>query len=205
MLRVALTGGIATGKTYVRLRLASHGIPTSDADVLAREVVAPGTPGLAAVVARFGEGVLTPAGELDRRAVGRLVFADPEARRALEGIIHPAVQAASEEWLARVADSGEAPFAVADIPLLFETGRARDFDRVIVTNCPETQQVARIVERDGLTEDEARARIAAQWPAADKLRHADFVIDTGGTFGDTNRQIDRVIEKLLGLSAEAPR
>lgn len=201
MLRVALTGGIATGKTYVRMRLATHGIPTSDADTLAREVVAPGTPGLAAVVARFGEAVLSPDGRLDRKALGRVVFADPEARQALEAIIHPAVQAASRAWLDQLAEQADAPVAIADIPLLFETGREREFDKTIVTSCPESQQIARIVERDGLTEDEARARIAAQWPAEDKLRRADFVIDTGGTFGDTNRQIDRVLDKLLALAS----
>lgn len=200
MLRIALTGGMATGKTYVRTRLATHGIPTSDADTLAREVVAPGTPGLAAVVARFGAGVLTPTGELDRKALGRLVFADEQARRDLEAIVHPAVRAASEAWMAQIETHGGAPFVVADIPLLYETGREAEFDRVIVTSCPPSQQIARIVERDGLTEAEARARVAAQWPTDDKVRRADFVIDTGGTFGDTNRQIDRVVEKLLDLA-----
>jgi dephospho-CoA kinase len=201
MLRVALTGGIATGKTYVRTRLAMHGIPTSDADTLAREVVAPGTPGLAAVVARFGDAVLSPDGRLDRKALGRVVFGDPEARQALEAIVHPAVQAASRAWLDQLADQADAPVAIADIPLLFETGREREFDKIIVTSCPESQQIARIVDRDGLTEDEARARIAAQGPAEDKLRRADFVIDTGGTFGDTNRQIDRVLDKLLAMAS----
>jgi dephospho-CoA kinase len=204
LLRAALTGGIATGKSYVRTRLASHGIPTLDADTLARDAVAPGTSGLAAVAGRFGADVLLPDGSLDRRALGLVVFADPQARADLEAIIHPRVREATSIWLDRLAAAGES-LAVIDIPLLYETGRDRDFDRVIVTSCPPGQQVARVVERDGLTPAQAEARIAAQMPTDAKVQRADFVIDTGGTFGDTNRQIDRVIEKLLELAAAAER
>ena len=204
LLRVALTGGIATGKSYVRARLASHGLPTLDADTLARDAVAPGTPGLAAVAARFGSGVLLPDGGLDRRALGAIVFGDLQARTDLEAIVHPRVREATSAWLDRLADGGES-VGIVDIPLLYETGRDRDFDRVIVTSCPRSQQVARVVERDGLTLAQAEARIDAQLPTDDKVRRADFVIDTGGTFGDTNRQVDRVIEKLLELAAAAER
>ena len=204
LLRVALTGGIATGKTYVRTRLASHGIPTLDADTLARDAVAVGSGGLAAVVARFGPGILQADGSLNRKALGAIVFGDPQARADLEAIVHPRVREAMASWLDRLAQSGEA-LAIVDIPLLFETGREREFDRVIVTNCPRGQQLARVVERDGLTAADAEARIDAQAPAEDKVRQADFVIDTGGTYGDTNRQIDRVVEKLLELAAAARR
>ncbi len=204
LLRAALTGGIATGKSYVRARLAAHGIPTLDADTLARDAVAPGSTGLAEVVRRFGDGVLAADGSLDRRALGTLVFSDAAARADLEAIIHPRVREATGAWLDRLAVAGES-VAVVDIPLLFETGRHRDFDRVIVTSCPRSQQVARAVERDGLTAAEAEARIDAQLPTDEKVQRADFVIDTGGTFGDTNRQVDRVIEKLLELSAAAGR
>jgi dephospho-CoA kinase len=204
LLRAALTGGIATGKSYVRSRLATHGIPTLDADTLAREAVAPGSTGLAAVAARFGDGVLLPDGSLDRRALGAVVFQDPQARADLEAIVHPRVREATGSWLDRLAEAGES-VAVVDIPLLFETGRDREFDRVIVTSCPRSQQVARVVERDGLTPAEAEARIDAQMPTDEKVRRADFVIDTGGTFGDTNRQVDRVVERLLELSAAAGR
>jgi dephospho-CoA kinase len=200
LLRAALTGGIATGKTYVRTRLASHGIPTLDVDTLARNAVAAGTSGLAAVAARFGPDVLQADGALDRRALGAIVFADPQARADLEAIVHPRVREATGAWLDRLANSGEA-LAVVDIPLLFETGRERDFDRVIVTSCPRNQQVTRVVERDGLTPAEADARIDAQAPTDEKVRRADFVIDTGGTFGDTNRQVDRIVERLLTLAA----
>jgi dephospho-CoA kinase len=204
LLRAALTGGIATGKSYVRARVAGHGIPTLDADTLARDAVAPGSTGLGEVARRFGDGVLAGDGSLDRRALGALVFGDAQARADLEAIIHPRVREATGTWLDRLAVAGES-LAVVDIPLLFETGRHRDFDRVIVTSCPRSQQVARVVERDGLTAAEAEARIDAQLPTDEKVQRADFVIDTGGTFGDTNRQIDRVIEKLLELSAAAER
>jgi dephospho-CoA kinase len=202
LLRAALTGGIATGKSYVRVRLASHGIPTLDSDVLARDAVAPGSPGLAAVVERFGADILAADGALDRRALGAIVFADPKARADLEAIVHPRVREATTAWLGRLAAAGES-VAVVDIPLLYETGRDRDFDRVIVTSCPRSQQVARVVERDGLSPADAEARIDAQAPTEDKVRRADFVIDTGGTFGDTNRQVDRVVEKLLAEAAKA--
>ena len=204
LLRVALTGGIATGKSYVRTRLAEHGIPTLDADVLAREAVAAGSSGLAAVAARFGTEVLLPDGSLDRRALGNVVFADAQARADLEAIIHPRVRDATATWLDRLAAAGES-LAVVDIPLLYETGRDHDFDRVVVTSCPRSQQVARVVERDGLTPAQAEARIDAQLPTDAKVQRGDFVIDTGGTFGDTNRQVDRVVEKLLELSAAAGR
>ena len=204
LLRAALTGGIATGKSYVRTRLAAHGIPTLDTDVLARDAVAPGTSGLAAVAERFGTDVLLTDGSLDRRALGLVVFGDTQARADLEAIVHPRVREATATWLDRLASAGES-LAVVDIPLLFETGRDRDFDRVIVTSCPRSQQVARVVERDGLTAVQAEARIEAQLPTDAKIQKADFVIDTGGTFGDTNRQVDRVVEKLLELSAAAGR
>jgi dephospho-CoA kinase len=204
LLRVALTGGIGTGKSYVRTRLAEHGIPTLDADVLAREAVAAGSSGLAAVAARFGTDVLLPDGSLDRRALGAVVFADAQARADLEAIIHPRVRDATTTWLDRLATAGES-LAVVDIPLLYETGRDRDFDRVIVTSCPRSQQVARVVERDGLTPAQAEARIDAQLSTDAKVQRGDFVIDTGGTFGDTNRQVDRAVEKLLELAAAAGR
>ncbi len=202
MLKVGLTGGIATGKTYVRSRLATRGIPTLDADAVARDVLAPGTAGLDAVVARFGPAMLTPAGTLDRRALGARVFADPAERDALEAIVHPAVHAAWRAWLEGLEAARATPLAVVDIPLLYETGRETAFDRVVVTTCPPEQQVARIVERDRLTPEEARARIGAQWPLDEKVRRADFIVDTGGTFGDTNRQVDRLTDTLLELARQ---
>ncbi len=193
-LRVALTGGIGTGKSYCLSRLSRLGIPVIDADVLAREVVAPGTPGLSAIVDRFGPSVLTAAGMLDRSALGQRVFADPAARLALESIVHPLVYQRIEDWFA-ASDSDNV--AVADVPLLFESGHERDFHRVLVAACTPAQQLERLLAR-GLSEREARQRIAAQLPIDEKRRRADYVIDTSGTKANTDRQVIEVLEKLRG-------
>jgi dephospho-CoA kinase len=195
--RVALTGGIATGKSHVRARFESLGIPTVDADMLARDAVAPGTAGLAAVVRRFGAEVCDADGTLNRRKVGGIVFHDPEARRDLEEIVHPYVREMTERWFASL-DPERVPFAVADIPLLFEGQREGDFDTVIVTACEPAAQLRRLMERDLLTEAEARQRIAAQWPLEKKIANADYVIRTDGTFDQTNRQVDAVVSQLQG-------
>jgi dephospho-CoA kinase len=193
MVRVALTGGIATGKSYCLARLAAYGVPVIDADQLARTVVTPGTPALAAIAARFGSSVLLEDGTLDRAALGRLVFSDRTARADLEAIVHPEVYRHIREWFAKLPP--DTRLAIADIPLLFETGRQYDFDRVVVCACPPEQQVSRLVAR-GLTREEARARLAAQWPVEDKVAHADYVIRTDGTLFDTDRQVKEVYERL---------
>ena len=194
MVRVALTGGIATGKSTVLRLLESRQIPTVDADVLAREAVAPGTAGLKAVMARFGMGVIDAAGALDRRALASVVFADPDARRDLERIVHPAVYAAILQWLAGLP--ADARVAVADIPLLFETGHEGDFDRVVVAACPPDEQLRRVMARDGVSEAEARARRDAQWPIAEKVARADHVIWTTGPRSETERQVDELVQAL---------
>jgi dephospho-CoA kinase len=194
-MRVALTGGIATGKSHVRTRFESLGIPTVDADVLSRDAVAPGTAGLAAVVRRFGANVCEADGTLDRRKVGAIVFHDPQARRDLEQIVHPYVREMTERWFASL-DPERVPFALADIPLLFEGRREGDFDTVIVTACAPETQLRRLMARDGLGEAEARQRIAAQWPLEKKIAGADYVIRTDGTFDETNRQVDAVASRL---------
>jgi len=193
--RVALTGGIATGKSHVRARLEQLGVPTIDSDTLAREAVAPGTAGLALVVERFGREVLNQDGGLNRARLGSIVFADPVARRDLEAIIHPAVRTATEAWF-RSLDATVHPFAVADIPLLFEVARESDFDVVVVAACDPETQVRRVMARDGLSEPEARQRLAAQLPIGDKVRRADFVIRTDGSYDDTNAQVDAVLSAL---------
>ena len=194
-MRVALTGGIATGKSHVRTRFESLGIPTVDADLLARDAVAKGTAGLAAVVRRFGAEVCDADGTLNRRKVGAVVFRDAEARRDLEKIVHPYVREMTERWFASL-DPERVPFAVADIPLLFESQREGDFDTVIVTACEPETQLRRLMARDGLGEAEARQRIAAQWPLEKKIANADYVIRTDGTFDETNRQVDAVVSQL---------
>ena len=192
--RVALTGGIATGKSHVRERLEARGIPTIDADTLARDAVAPGTRGLEDVIRRFGTDILDANGVLDRKKLGAVVFSDPVARRDLEGIIHPFVREATDRWFASV--DPHHPFAVADIPLLFEAGRDVDFDAIIVAACAPETELRRLIARDGLNEAEARLRIAAQLPLDQKVGKADYVIHTDGSFADTDRQVGEVVSQL---------
>jgi dephospho-CoA kinase len=191
LLRVALTGGIATGKSHCAARLAALGAPVIDADILARDAVAPGTPGLAAVAARFGDPVLAADGSLNRSSLASIVFADPAARADLEAIVHPVVYDRIRRWFEDLEghESGP-PAAFACIPLLYETRREDDFDRVVVAACPRPQQIERLMARDGLSLNDARARLASQWPIEEKARRADYVIDTSGTFEETNRQVD---------------
>ena len=193
--RIALTGGIATGKSWVRGRFEDLGIRSIDADVLAREAVAVGTPGLAAVVRRFGAETLLPSGALDRQKLAGIVFADPDARRDLEAIVHPEVRRATDEWFA-LLDPRAHPWALADISLLYETGRDRDFDAVIVVACDPETQVRRMIDRDGLSEHDARQRLAAQLPIAEKVAKADYVIRTDGTLDETDDQVTRLWEIL---------
>ena len=193
LLRVALTGGIATGKSVCLARFAELGAPVIDADVVARDVVEPGTPGLAAIVDRFGPLVLDAGGRLDRRAMARLVFANAAARTALEHIVHPLVYEAIELWFAeRAAQTGAVPLAIAGVPLLYETDSAARFDSVIVAACSPEQQLERLMARDHLDEHEARQRIAAQWPIDRKRALADHVIETSGTLADTRERVDHV-------------
>jgi len=199
-MRVALTGGIATGKSHCLRAFAALGVETLDSDVLARDAVRPGTTGLEAVLARFGRGLVLPDGTLDRAALGRIVFADPAARRDLEAIIHPLVYAAIQ---ARVGSPSRAPTApgpevlsITDIPLLYESGHAQDFDRVVVAACRPDQQLQRLMLRDGLSETDARQRIASQLPIGLKAERADHVIDTSGQLADTDRKIVEVFERL---------
>ena len=200
MRRVALTGGIATGKSHVRGWFEQLGVPTIDADTLAREAVAVGTPGLAAVVDRFGREVLAPSGALDRQKLASVVFMDPVARRDLEAIIHPQVQRATDAWFDAL-DPARYSVAIADIPLLYEVGRERDFDAVIVTAVDPESQVRRVMDRDGATEEDARRRLAAQLPIAEKVKRADFVIRTDGTFEQTQEQVRSVLEQLQADAA----
>jgi dephospho-CoA kinase len=192
--RIALTGGIATGKSTVVRRLRAAGIPVVDADVLAREAVGRGTPALAAIVRRFGAGVVTPDGSLDRARLGEIVFQDDAARRDLEAIVHPQVRHLIDEFFAQLPDG--TAFAVADIPLLYETGRENDFEQVIVVACARPTQVERVIARDGLTREDAERRVAAQWPIEDKVARADHVIRTDGSFAETEAQVAQLLRSL---------
>ena len=194
MLQVALTGGIATGKSYCLARFAALGVPVIDADVLARAVVTPGSAALAAVAARFGTSVFLPDGSLDRAALGRIVFSDRAARADLEAIVHPEVYRRIGAWF--VSQPAGTRLAMADIPLLFETGHHHDFDRVVVCACAPGEQLRRLMARDRLSESEARARLAAQWPIEEKAARGDHVIRTDGTLGDTDARIRVVLDAL---------
>lgn len=195
MLKVGLTGGIATGKTYVAAKLRARGIPVIDADALAHGVMAAGTEATAAIAQRFGAGVLTPDGSVNRARLAPIVFADPEARQALEAIVHPAVHRATDAGIRAFELTGDHALVVVDVPLLYETGSEKRFDKVIVTVCPAALQIERMKER-GLSEDAARQRIAAQLPSEAKTSRADFVIDTSGSFEQTDRQIDACLAAL---------
>jgi dephospho-CoA kinase len=194
LFRIALTGGIATGKTYVATRLREAGVPVIDADLLAREVVAPGTAALNAIVDRFGDGILTSDRTLNRARLGEIVFRDESARKDLEAIVHPAVRQRIEKFFTQLPAS--TPFAVADIPLLYETGRANDFDRVIVVAASPETQIARVMARDNLSREEAERRVAAQLPIGTKVDKADYVVQTDGDYADTNRQVAALLADL---------
>ena len=187
MLRIGLTGGIGSGKSTVARLLAERGAHVVDADVLAREALAPGTPGLAAVVEAFGEGVLTPDGALDRQALAAVVFGDPSARARLDGIVHPRVRARAAQIVAALPDDA---VVVQDIPLLVETGQAGSFDVVLVVEADRATRVARLVGR-GLPEADARARIAAQATDEQRRAVADVVLDNSGTPEQLAEQVER--------------
>jgi dephospho-CoA kinase len=198
MLRVGLTGGIASGKSTVAEELAARGAVVVDADLLARQVVEPGTPGLAAVVRRFGPSVLTGDGRIDRPALGRIVFADPDARRDLEQIIHPAVRARAAE-IERQAPSDAVVVHV--IPLLVETGQAADFDICVVVDLDPETQLARLQQRNGLSRDEAEARVAAQASRQQRLAAADRVLHNDGSPAELRAAVGRLWDELQGSRA----
>lgn len=198
MLRVALTGGIATGKSYVAKQLVARGIPVIDADRLAHGVMAAGTEATATILGRFGSTIAADDGSIDRAKLGPIVFGDPSARRDLEQIVHPAVYRAIAAAVRGFELSGDAKIVVVDIPLLFETGHEQQFDRVIVTTCRPETQIQRLVAR-GLSEAAARQRLEAQLPNSEKASRADFVVRTDGTFEETDLQIADALAKISNL------
>lgn len=187
-----LTGGLASGKSTVARRLRKRGVPVIDADALAREVVLPGTSGLAAIVERFGPGVLAADGSLDRAALARIVFADDTARRALNAIVHPRIGALTMERSRALADAGE-PLACYEAALIVENGMADAFRPLVVVVVPPAVQVARAAARDGVSEDEARRRVAAQGSVEVKRAAADFVVENDGTLAELDRKTDEVL------------
>ncbi|QKW19114.1 dephospho-CoA kinase [Kitasatospora sp. NA04385] len=193
MLRIGLTGGIGAGKSEVSRRLAAHGAVIVDSDVIAREVVAPGTPGLAAVAAEFGPGVLLPDGTLDRPALGRVVFADPARLAKLNAVVHPLVRARSAEL---EAAAGPDAVVVHDVPLLAENGLAPLYDLVVVIDVPDAERLRRLVDLRGMAEDEARSRMAAQAGRAERLAIADLVLDNSGDLAQLAARVDELWREL---------
>ena len=185
MLRVGLTGGIGSGKSEVSRRLAAYGAVVIDADQIAREVVEPGTEGLAEVVAAFGPEVLTPDGALDRARLGDIVFADPGLRGKLNAIVHPRVAAR----MAELERGASGSIIVHDVPLIAENGRAGAYDVVVVVDAPPKVQAERLVRRRGMTREQARARMAAQASREQRLAIADIVIDNSGSLAELDRQV----------------
>jgi dephospho-CoA kinase len=195
--RVGLTGGIASGKTTVARQLGALGCRLIEADALAREVVAPGEPAWRAIVEAFGPDVALPDGQLDRKRLGALVFADPARRKRLEAITHPAILARRHEMLAQWAADGFDELVVLDIPLLIEVGMAGEVDRVVVVYVEHETQLARLMRRDGFDSAEALRRIASQMPLAEKVRHAHYVVDNSGQPEETAAQVRAVHAALL--------
>jgi dephospho-CoA kinase len=196
VLVVGLTGGIGSGKSTVARLLAAKGAVVIDADALAREVVEPGTETFRRVVERFGPGVVAPDGTLDRPALARIVFADPEARRDLERITHPAIGALMAQRMAEQAATDNV--VVLDVPLLVESGRS-DVAGVIVVDCPEEVALERLVAQRGMDPDDARRRMAAQVGRAERLARADFVIDNAGSLAALEEQVERAWAWIEGL------
>lgn len=201
MLRIGLTGGIASGKSTVANLFAALGVDLIDTDAIARELVEPGTPALAAIREAFGPDVLTAGGELDRRRLRNIVFADAAKRRKLEAILHPRIR---REALAR-AESSDAPYVMLAVPLLFESGFDRLVDRSLVVDCPETVQLERLIRRDDVAETEARAVMAAQMSRESRRQAADDVIDNGGSLESTRAQVLALHERYLDLARNCPK
>lgn len=200
VLRVGLTGGIASGKSVVARRLGELGAGVVDHDALAREVVAPGSAGLAAVVEAFGPEVVGPDGSLDRGALARVVFQDPTARARLNGVVHPLVRAAAAEAEAERRAAGD-DVVVHDIPLLVETGQAGHVDVVVVVDAPADLRVARLMDVRGMSEEDAWARLAAQADDEQRLEAADVVLDGSGTVEDLRAQVDGLWAQWHGAGA----
>ena len=193
---VGLTGGIATGKSTVARIFGELGVPVVDADQLAREVVAPGTPGLAQIVETFGAGVLEPSGALDRKALGAIVFADATQRKALEAITHPRIAQLTAQKIIELA-AHPSPFVIYEAALLVENGSYRNFPALVVVTTSGETQLARVMSRDTLSREDAQARIDAQMPMAEKAALADLVIDNTGDLAALRARVTEVHAALL--------
>jgi dephospho-CoA kinase len=200
MLRVGLTGNIASGKSHATQVFAELGAHIIDADVIAHGLLAPGTSTYDGVVAAFGEQILNPDATINRRKLGAIVFQDDAKRRELNSLVHPEVRAEVLRRIGELEDSGQNGIIIIDAALMVESGFFRTFDRLIVVHCSPSLQLSRIVNRDGLTLAQARARMAAQMPVEEKIKHAHYTIETSGTFRQTREQIESIYRDLLMLN-----
>lgn len=201
MFKIGLTGGIATGKSYIVGVFRELGCEVLDADLTAREVVEPGQPAFNEIVNHFGREILSPDGTLDRAKLGAAIFALPAQREKLNAIVHPRVFEAQERWLAEIANRNPQPIAIIDAALMIETGSYRRFDKLIVVYCEPEIQIERLMARNNFSREEALARISAQMPSAEKLKYADFTINTSLGFEDTRRQVEALYSQLRKLQA----
>jgi dephospho-CoA kinase len=199
-LRIGLTGGIASGKSTVEQRFIELGVPVINADDASRAVVERGQPGLAAVVARFGMGILTPEGDLDRRALRSLIFSDAARRKELEAILHPLIRADMEQRSLQATG----PYVILSIPLLVEGNARGRWDRILVVDTDESLQLARLMSRDAVSEAEARATLAAQASRAERLAAADDVLENSGTVAELRQAVDRLHRRYLKLADALP-
>ena len=204
MLRVGLTGSIGVGKSFVAGVLAELGCQVIDADQTAREVVEPGSPGLLAVAAKFGRGVIRADGTLDRERLGSLVFADEEKRRMLNSILHPYIIARQDELLREWETKDPNDIAVVDAALMIESGGYKRFDKLIVVHCTSAEQFKRIMIRDNVSRAEAEERIRAQLPQEEKKSYADYLIDTSAGFEATRKRTAEVYRQLRSIRVQSP-
>lgn len=204
MLKVGLTGGLASGKTFVADLLAGHGCHVIHADRLGHEALLPNGEVYPAVVQEFGCDILRADGEIDRKLLGKLVFSDPERLEVLNSLVHPYVFRRQDEFFSRIADEDPAGIAVVEAAIMIEAGSYKRYDRLLVTYCSPEQQIERFRGREGGSEEEARARLARQMPLDEKRKYADYVIDTSGSKQETARGVEEVYHKLRAEAHAAP-
>lgn len=200
MLRVGLTGGLATGKTFVGRALADLGCRLLSADELGHQALLPGAPAYLQAVEAFGQGILDSDSRIDRRRLGTVVFGDPRKLELLNSFVHPAVIAAEEQWMQTILAEDPHSIAVVEAAILIETGSYRRFDKLVLTVCTEEQQIARAIKRDGLTRQEVLDRLKRQMPLEEKRKYADYVIDTSGEKDGTLAQVQRLYKDLRSLT-----
>lgn len=203
MLKVGLTGGIATGKSYVLSVLSELGCEVIDADKVAHQVIEPGRPAYLDIVNYFGNEILNEDGVINRAALGAIVFGNKNAREKLNAIVHPRIYEAQAEWFEQIARRDPSAIAVVDAALMIETGSYRRFDKLIVVYCDLELQIQRLMERNSFTREQAVARVSAQMPSEEKLKFADYSINTSNGFEDTRRQTEKIYQELRRLQHKA--